>query len=93
MDEIEYVRSMKLYAKVLISDVIAKTGKPPIAVRRIDVNKQDATNPLYRSRLVGKESNTYSGMSLSAATLPAEALRLILHQAATNTQKSHLNYD
>ena len=54
MDETEYARNMKLYTKVPISECIAKTGKQPIAVRWIDVNKQDATNPLYRSRLVGK---------------------------------------
>ena len=28
-DEIEYVRAMKLYTKVPISDCIAKTGKQP----------------------------------------------------------------
>ena len=53
-EEIEYVRSMKLYTKVPISECLAKTGKQPIAVRWIDVNKQDDANPLYRSRLVGK---------------------------------------
>ena len=88
-DEIEYVRTMKLYTKVPISDCIAKTGKQPIATRWIDVNKQDATNPLYRSRLVGKEFNTYNDMSLYAATPPTEALRLILSLAATNRNKSH----
>ena len=85
-DEIDYVRSMKLYTKVPISECLAKTGKQPIAVRWIDVNKQDAANPLYRSRLVGKEFKTYDDMSLYAATPPIEALRLILHQAATNRQ-------
>ena len=57
-EEIEYVRTMKLYTKVPISECLNKTGKQPIAVRWIDVNKQDTTNPLYRSRLVGKEFNT-----------------------------------
>ena len=51
-DEIEYVRSMKLYTKVPISECLSKTGKQPIAVRWIDVNKQDTTNPLYRSCLL-----------------------------------------
>ena len=83
-DEIEYVRSMKLYTKVPIEECLNKTGKQPIAVRWIDVNKQDATNPLYRSRLVGKEFYTHNDVSLYAATPPIEALRLILHIAATN---------
>ena len=80
---------MKLYTKVPIKDCIAKTGKQPIATRWIDVNKQDATNPLYRSRLIGKEFNTYSDLSLYAATPPIEALRLILHLAATNHQSTN----
>ena len=42
----------------------------------------------YRSRLVGNEFNTYNDMSLYAATPPTEALRLILHLAATNRQTS-----
>ena len=53
MDEIEYVRTMKLYTKVPISECRQKTWKDPIAVRWIDVNKQDSATPLYRSRLVG----------------------------------------
>ena len=83
-EEIEFVRSMKLYTKVPIKECLAKTGKQPIAVRWTDVNKQDTSNPLYRSRLVGKEFNTHNDMSLYAATPPIEALRLILHIAATN---------
>ena len=43
-EEIEYVRSMKLYTKVPIKECLAKTGKQPIAVRWIDVNKQDYTD-------------------------------------------------
>ncbi len=81
-DEIEYVRTMKLYTKVPISECHQKTGKGPIAVRWIDVNKQDSANPLYRSRWVGKEFKTYDDMSLYAAT-PIEALRFILHLAAS----------
>ena len=85
-DEIEYVRTMKLYTQVSTSECLSKTGKQPIAVRWIDVNNQDATTPLYRSRLVGKEFNTHNDMSLYAATPPIEALRLILHLAATNRE-------
>ena len=81
---------MKLYTKVPISECIARTGKQPIATRWIDVNKQDAANPLYRSRLVGKGFNTYNDMSLYAATPPTDALRLILQIAATNRSGSNL---
>ena len=76
-----------MYTKVPIKECIEKTGKQPIAVRWIDVNKQDVTNPLYRYRLVGNEFKTYDDMSLYAATPPIEALRLILHIASTNNGK------
>ena len=72
-----------------IKECLDKTGKQPIAVRWIDVNKQDASNPLYRYRLVGKEFKAYDDMSLYVATPPIEALRLILHQAATNRHRNH----
>ena len=64
-EEIEYVRQMKLYTKVSIEWCIKRTGKQPIATRWIDVSKQDEANPLYRSRLVGKEFNTYNDLTIS----------------------------
>ena len=47
------------------------------------MNKGDVAKPNYRSRLVGKEYNTYSDDSLYASTPPLEALRLIVSRAAT----------
>ena len=93
-DEIEYVRTMKLYTKVPKSECLKMTVKQPIVVRWIDVNNQDSNNPLYRSRLVGKEFNTYNDKSLYAATPNIEALRLILSIAATNKEKRSIsNHD
>ena len=77
-DEIEYVRDMKLYTKVPIGECLARTGKQPIAVRWIDVNKGDDENPLLRSRYVGKEFNDGPMDGLFAATPPAESLRAIV---------------
>ena len=51
-EEVGYVRVIRLYTKVPTSDCIERTGKKPIAVKWVDVNKQDKLNPLYRSRLV-----------------------------------------
>ena len=82
-DEIEYVRSMNLYTKVNIPRCLAKTGKKPIAVRWIDMNKGDDENPDYRSRLVGKELNDGQMGGLFAGTPPLEALRFLVHEAAT----------
>ena len=88
-DEIAYIRTMKSFTKVLISECFEKTCKAPLAVRRIDVNKQDNTNPLYSSRRVGKELNTYNGVSLYAATPLIESLRALLHLAATNNEEGN----
>ena len=41
-----------------------------------------------RSRVVAKEFNTHNDISLYASTPPLEALRLILHLAATNRNEN-----
>ena len=52
--------------------------------RWIDINKGDDENPVYRSRLVGKEFNDGHMMDgLFAATPPFEALGFLVHEAAT----------
>eukprot|EP00973_Karenia_brevis_P012630 1713512-Karenia_brevis.AAC.1 len=49
--EMRYFRRMGVYRKVPIRKCIEQTGKMPIGVRWVDVNKQDNENPKYRSRL------------------------------------------
>ena len=45
-------------------------------------------NADYRSRLVAMEFNEYADPSLFAATPPLEAMRYIIHRAATNRHGS-----
>ena len=52
------IRMQKVYTKVPIEECRRVTGKGPIGVRWVDVNKEDEVNPKYRSRLVAKEINT-----------------------------------
>ena len=85
-EEIEYVRRMNLYTKVPISECYAKTGRAPITVRWIDINKGDQTNPNYRSRLVAREINTHKRDDLFAGTLPLEALKCILSMATSGNK-------
>ena len=54
-----------------------------ISTRWIDINKGDDANPVYRTRLVGKEFNDGQMDGLFAATPPLEALRFLVHEAAT----------
>ena len=85
--EMEYFRKMQVYKKVPRSKCFAATGKGPIGVRWIDVNKQDNDNPLYRSRLVAKYYNNYKDPDLYTATPPLELLRMIISLAASNVNK------
>lgn len=47
-EEVEYVRKMGLYNKVPIRQCYEKTGKGPISVRWIDINKGDQNTPNYQ---------------------------------------------
>ena len=76
-----YFRKMKVYDKV--SRHLAR-GHKIVRTKWIDTNKGDQVNPDYRSRLVAMEFNEYSDPSLFAATPPLEAMRYIIHRAATN---------
>ena len=49
---IKYFREMGVYEKVNIDACCSQTGKAPIAVRWVDINKGDDLHPNYRSRLV-----------------------------------------
>ena len=82
-DEITYFRSMGVYDKVPMTECRERTGKAPIAVRWVDVNKGDNEKPNYRSRLVAKEFKTDVRPDLYAATPPSECLRLMLSKLAS----------
>ena len=88
--EMEYFKKMKVYMKVPKSKCFQATGKAPIGVRWIDVNKQGEDDPLYRSRFAAKDFNNHKDPDLFTATPPLELLRLIISIAAnrrTNNSK------
>ena len=82
-EEMDYVHKMRLHDKVHTSECRRITGKPPITVRWIDINKGDKECPNYRSRIVAREINTYKRDDLFAATPPLEALKVILAMTAS----------
>ena len=61
---------MDVYEKVPIEECWKATGKGPIGVRWVDINKGDSTNPNYRSRLVTQEYKTVENPEWYAATPP-----------------------
>ena len=78
---------MQVYRKVSLSRCWEITGKKPIGVRRVDVNKQDDINPKFKSRLVTKQSKTSSDLDLHVETTPLEALKVIIPFVATKDRK------
>ncbi len=55
LEEIEEFPKREVYDKVPISQCWERTGKAPIGVRWVDINKGDSVSPENRSRLVAKE--------------------------------------
>ena len=55
MEEMVEFRKHNVYKKVDWEKCKRITGKNPLKVRWVDVNKGDVVNPEYRSRLVVKE--------------------------------------
>ena len=65
----EYFHKLGVYEKVP-REHQANTGGKIVAVRRVDVNKGDALDVNYRSRLVGREFNVGRDDALYASTPP-----------------------
>ena len=80
--EVGYIRDKRVYTKILRSQA-SRNGWKIVETRWIDINKGDDENPNYRSRLVGKEFNTEPMDGLFAGAPPLEAMRYIIHEAAT----------
>ena len=83
-EEIEYVRGKKVWTKIPRAEAV-KQGIKIVKTRWIDINKGDDLKPVYRSRFVAKEFNDGEAQGLFAGTPPLEALRYLLHDAATGT--------
>ena len=77
----KYVRDMKVWTKIP-RKMAQSRGWKIIKTRWIDINKGDDENPVYRSRLVGKEFNNEAMDGIFAGTPPLEALRYVVHEAA-----------
>ena len=71
-------RKHDVYSKVPIKECLEKTGRKPIGVKWVDVNKGDEGRPEYRSRLVAKEIKKDKREDLFAAARPLEALKILL---------------
>ena len=76
------IGKIRIYTKVPWDESLRVTGKKPIKVKFVDVNKGDGENPNYRSRLVAQEFRDGTP-SLFAATPPLEAMKILFSLAAS----------
>ena len=83
--ELKYFGDKGVWRKVSKAMARAKTGRAPISVRWVDVNKGDELHPNYRSRLVARQLKAldHSGKSYFAPAPPLEALRTVVSMATT----------
>ena len=81
--ELDYVRSKCVWELEEIGTAKKLTGKSPISVRWVDVNKGDDVEPNIRSRLVAREIRSPGTEACFAPTPPLEALRTVLSLACT----------
>ena len=85
--ELEWFHSKQVWLKVPRGRARDVTGRPPISVRWVDVNKGDEDEPKYRSRLVARQLKVHdkSNTSFFSPTPPLGALRAVLSLAMTRT--------
>ena len=82
-EQLGEVKKFNVYGKVPIQNCWNDTGKDPIGVRWLTINKGDDENPEIRCRIVAKEFNTSKREDLFAATPPLEAKKMLFSFAVT----------
>ena len=84
--ELQYFEDKHVWRRVPISEAVRASGRPPITVRWVDVNKGDDVSPDIRSRLVARQIRGAHEDPMFAPTPPLESLRTILSYAATDME-------
>ena len=86
-------REHQVYFKVPMSECWDVTGKEPVGVKWIDINKGDEEKPKLRCRLVAQEFNPSAKDSIFAATPPLEAKKALFSMAVTEGIGSDMGTD
>ena len=82
--ELDYFEDKGVWKRSSNQEAWRVSGRPPITVRWVDVNKGDDENPDIRSRLVARQMRGANEDPMFAPTPPLEALRTVLSYAATD---------
>ena len=87
--EMDFFKSMGVYRKIPRTQV--PRGQRIITTKWVDTNKGTATDPEYRSRLVGREIKTDERPNLFVATPPLESLRYVAGLWASSQSQVNLH--
>jgi hypothetical protein len=87
VEELKFFKDKDVWEIVATKEAIRRSGKQPISVRWIEVNKGDDDAVVIRSRLVACEMNHRKSDEFFAATLPLEAKHMLFSRMATDPQK------
>ena len=91
LEEISFMRKIKLYDEVPIEECWERTGKGPTSTRWVDVNKGTSEEPDVRCRLVARDfkpKGEKDREDLFAAMPPLESKKLVFQKAVVeNAQR------
>ena len=82
--ELDYFESKNVWQRVSIDEAWRISGRSPITVRWVDVNKGDDETPDIRSRLVARQIRGANEDPMFAPTPRLEALRTVRSYCATD---------
>ena len=82
-EQVNEFRKHNVHLNVPFGECYQVTGKGPLGIRWIHINKGDDEFEEYRSRLVAKEIKHDKREDLFAATPPLEAIKILLSLAVT----------
>ena len=71
----------------LVQEAWAKTGRPPVTVRCVEVNKGDDESPNDWSRREARDIRIAGEDCIFAPTSPLESVRMVLSYANTDCPK------
>ena len=83
-EELKVVDEMGVWEVRPISEFLLVTGKTPVEVRRVDVNKGDDELPNVRCRIVAKDFNADKRPDFFATTPLLEYLRYLVSRCASS---------
>ena len=82
--ELDFPESKQVWSLKAFEERRRRTGKPPVTIRWVDVNKGDDVSPNIRSRLAARQIRQPGEEAVFAPTPPLESLRTILSLTATD---------